>query len=118
MTYREPFWSEWSKKAFKEASDESATTVTICDDEDITGSAAASLYAFDQWSLYLWSDGINWVSIELSPDGQVNWCEITESPVVMASDSCSIIEMGYTASDIRLTASEVANVTGIVRGVY
>lgn len=114
---REPEWSEWSKLAFKEASDESATTITICTAADITGSVARSLYAFDRWTLYLWSVGINSITIQLTPDA-TNWCEIDESPIVMASDSCRVIEMGYDGSVIRLTASQVATVTAVIRGVY
>ncbi len=114
---RQPQWSEWSKVAYKEASDESATSVIICKDQQITAGISAELYAFDRWTLYLWSDGINWITIQLSP-GSDYWCEIDESPVEMASDSCRVIEMGYDGYFISLTASEAANVTGIIRGVY
>ena len=93
-------------------------TITIASAEDISAGKTAALKNFKRWTLYLKVAAAMDITIELSPDGETTWFEVPESPISFSAAGDNIIEMGYDATHIRLTASTTDNVTALIRGVF
>ena len=93
-------------------------TITIASAEDISAGKTAALKNFKRWTLYLKVAAAMDITIELSPDGGTTWYEAPESPVSFSAAGDNIIEMGYDATHIRLTASTTDAVTAQIRGVF
>ena len=93
-------------------------TITICKDADISGGVTAELKNFKRWTLYLKVAAAMDIKVELSPDGGTTWFTIPESPISFSAAGDDVIEFGYDATHIRLTASTTDAVTAIIRGVF
>ena len=93
-------------------------TITIASAEDISAGKTATLKNFKRWTLYLKVAAAMDITIELSPDGGTTWYEAPESPVSFSAAGDDIIEMGYDATHIKLTASTTDAVTAQIGGVF
>jgi len=91
---------------------------TIADSEDISEGVSITLNNYNQYTLMLHVDGSIDITVELSPDGGVNWFEIPESPLSYGSAQDDVKEMGYDADMIKLTGSNATLVTAKIYGVY
>jgi len=93
-------------------------TITIANNEDISGGKTAALKNFKRWTLYLKVSAAMDITIELSPDGGTTWYEIPESPISFSAAGDDVLEVGYDATDIKITGSTTDTVTAQIRGVY
>jgi len=93
-------------------------TIDIANAEDISAGVTASLANFDRWTLLLNAAGAIDITVEISPDGGTTWYEIPESPLSFSGAGDKTEELGYDATNIRLTGSNATNVTSQVRGVF
>lgn len=93
-------------------------TVVVAREQDISGGVEASLKNYRRWTLYLKTGGAVDITIELSPDGGETWFTIPESPVSFSAAGDDVIEMGYDATNIRLTGSNSTSVTALIRGIF
>jgi len=93
-------------------------TVNVSDAEDISGGVTAELSNYDRWTLYISVAGAIDITVELSPDGGTTWYEIPESPLSYGAAADDAMEIGYSATNLRLTGSNVTNTTAQVRGVF
>jgi len=97
---------------------DSGETVSICEAEDISDGVTASLKNYDGWTLFTRVAGAIDITVELSPDNTDTWYEIPESPLSYTEATDDANEVGYDATDIRLTGSNTTDVTADVRGIY
>jgi len=95
-----------------------AETVDISDAEDISAGVTAELSNYDRWTLFIHVAGAIDVTVELSPDGGATWYEIPESVLSYGGAADDVMEIGYSATNIRLTGSNATNVSSQVRGVF
>lgn len=92
--------------------------VSIASNQNISGGVTAISNNFSRWTLYLKVAGAINITVELSPDGGTTYYEIPESPIVFGSAGDKVFEMGYDATNIRLTGSNTVLVTAQSRGLY
>jgi len=93
-------------------------TIDIADAEDISGGVTASLANFDRWTLLIHVGGAIDITVEVSPDNGTTWYEIPESVLSYSAATDDVLNLGYDATDIRLTGSNTTSTTAQVRGVF
>jgi len=94
-------------------------SVVIADGANISGGwFTGTLGCYDRWTLYIATSGTIDVRFELSPDGGTHYFESSDSPLQYVGASEDINEMGYDATNIRITGNSLVGVTCIVRGCY
>lgn len=100
-----------------ELGEDAGETLTICTTADISGGVSQELNNYNRLTLYLKTGGAIDVTLELSADGST-WYEPSESPISFAGAGDDVLELGYDATDIRLTGSNATLVTGQIKGVF
>jgi len=102
----------------KEIGSDAVSIVEIARDIDISAGITGTLKAYQRWTLYLKTKAAIDITIELSPDNGITWFEIPESPIKFDVAKDDVFEIGYDATDIKLTGSNTTLVTAIALGVY
>ena len=94
-----------------------AQTVTIADNEDVSGGIIAELYYYLRWTIFIKTQGDVELTVEMSPDDGNTWYEIPDSPLSYGEATDHVIEFGYDADKMRITANTSTAVTAQIKGI-
>lgn len=96
-----------------------AESLTVAAVKDISGGVTQALDNYSRWTVYASAAGAIDITFDLSPNNATTWFTLPESPIVISSSSDKkAIEMGYDATDVRFTGSNITEVIIIIRGVF
>lgn len=86
----------------------------LADSEDISGGVEAQLGNYSRLTLFLDVEGAVDIEIEFSPDGENWYSPVTDSPISYDSATTDVLEIGYVADRLRLTATDGTTVSAQV----